>query len=82
MHPFVYHLCSCQEDIFSNMSQGTCSDAQAYTWEDVGVVSLTGIEYSPIRQGDGVKRTAAGEDATTLQQKKESSKMYVNFTVS
>lgn len=64
----MHHLCSSQEDILSDMSQGTRGDAQAHAREDVGVVALTGIERPPIRQGDGIKRTAAGEDATPLQQ--------------
>lgn len=67
----MHHLCSSQEDILSDMSKGTRGDAPAHAREDVGVVALTGIECPPIRQGDGVKRTAAGEDATPLQQEGE-----------
>lgn len=63
----VCHLCCRKEDFLSNMSQGTSSDGQTHTGEDVGVVSLARVECPPVRQGDRVKWTATSKDATALQ---------------
>ena len=63
----VCYLCCSEEDFLSNMSDGTSSDTQAHSGEDVGVVSLTGVELPPIRQGEGVEWAATGKDAPPLQ---------------
>ena len=63
------YLCCSKEYFFSDTSDGASGDAEAHTREDVGVVSLTGVECPPIRQGDRVKWTATGKDAPPLQHK-------------
>lgn len=68
----MWYLCCSQEDLISNTSDGTSGDAQAYTREDVGVVTLTGVERSPIGQGDGIKGTTTGKDAPPLRKEERS----------
>lgn len=60
-------LCCSEEDLLRNVPDGAGSDAQAHPREDVGVVPLTGMESSPVRQRDGLERAPAGEDAPTLR---------------
>lgn len=61
-------LCCSEEDFLSNVSDGAGSDTQAHPGEDIGVVSLTRMESSPVRQRDRVERAPTGEDAPTLRQ--------------
>lgn len=63
----VCYLCCSEEDFLSNVPDGAGDDTQAHTGEDVSIVSLTRVERSPIRQGDGVKWAATGKDAPPLQ---------------
>lgn len=63
----VCYLSCNKEDFISNMLDGASSDTEAYTREDVGVVSLTRVERRPILQGDRIKWTATGKDAPSLQ---------------
>lgn len=60
------YLCCGEEDVLADVSHGAGGHPQADTREDVGVVSLAGVEGPPIRQRDRVERAAAGEDASTL----------------
>lgn len=60
-------LCCTEEDFLCYVSDGAGSDTQAHPREDVGIVSLTGMEGPPVRQRDGVERAPAGEDAPTLR---------------
>lgn len=66
------HLCCSEEDVLADVSHGAGSHPQADAREDVGVVSLAGVEGPPIRQRDWVKRAATGEDASTLQNHRHS----------
>lgn len=61
-------LCCSEEDFLANVSDGAGGDPQAHPGEDISVVSLTRMESSSVRQGDGVERAPAGEDAPTLRQ--------------
>lgn len=61
-------LCCSEEDFLGNVSDGAGSDTQAHPGKDIGVVSLTRMESSPIRQRDGVERAPTGKDAPTLWQ--------------
>lgn len=66
--PECYFCCS-EEDFLGDVSDAAGGDAQAHSGENVGVVSLAGIERPPIRQRDAVERAAAGEDAPPLQRR-------------
>lgn len=63
----VCYLSCSKEDFISNMLDGTSSDTEAYSREDIGVVTLTRVECPPIRQGDRIKWTATGKDAPSLR---------------
>lgn len=61
------YLCCSEEDVLADVSHGAGCHPQADAREDVGVVSLAGVEGPPIRQRDWVERAAAGEDASALK---------------
>lgn len=48
------------------MSHSTGYNTQSHAREDVGVVSLAGVEGASVRQLHLVKRTPAGKDAAAL----------------
>lgn len=48
------------------MAHATGYNAQSHPGEDVGVVSLAGVEGATIRQSHLVKRTSTGKNAAAL----------------
>lgn len=55
-----------EEHIVRYMSHSTGYNTQSNAGEDVGVVSLAGVEGASVRQLHLVERTPAGKDAATL----------------
>lgn len=60
------YLCCGEEDIIRYVAHSTGYNTQSNSREDVGVVSLAGVERASISQHHLVKRTSAGKDAPAL----------------
>lgn len=61
-----------EEDVVRYVAHAAGDDAQSQTWEHIGVVSLAGVKGASVSQHHFVKRTPAGKDAPTLEERKES----------
>lgn len=61
------HLCCGEEDVVRYVAHSTRYDTQSDSREDVGVVSLAGVEGASVGQRHLGKRTSTGKDATALK---------------
>lgn len=59
------YLGSHEEDVVLDVMDTGGDDGQSYTWEDVGIVTLTWV-VSFAFVSDGQERRAAGEDGLSL----------------
>lgn len=65
------HLCCGEEDVIGYVAHTTGYNTQSDSREDVGVVSLPGVEGTSISQRHLVERAPAGEDASALRTQNE-----------
>lgn len=62
----LWHLCCGQENIIRYVAHATGDNAQSHSGEDVGVVSLAGVEGTAVRQYHLIKWTSTGKNAPAL----------------
>lgn len=62
----IRHLCCGQENIVRYVAYTTGYHPQSHSGEDVGVVSLAGVEGATVRQHHLIKWTPAGKNAPAL----------------
>lgn len=64
------YLCCGEEDVIRYVAHSAGHDTQSDPGEDVGVVSLPGVEGASISQRHLVEWTSAGEDTSALIKKR------------
>lgn len=60
------YLCCGEEDVIRYVSYSAGYDTQSNSREDVGIVSLSGVEGASVSQHHLIKRTSTGKDAPAL----------------
>ena len=63
----LQYLSSGEKSLIRDMPQSTRHDTKSNSREHVGIVALARIKSLSARKGNGIKRTAAGKNGATLQ---------------